>query len=295
MNPFDLSGPQFLILYTLFGCVVIAALYFARGISESNNTVPKLNYSDPYLLAYLRGAEKEAIRVATISLIDRGLLRVDDHRLSATNAAAIDLVHRPIEKAILQRSRIASDITSTIESASLKAACKEYKDKLQQLHLLPDQKISATRFNRLLIALVLLLGVAFIKIVIATMRGRQNIWFLIILAGIFTYIAIQKYDPFRTALGDAMLADLRSLFSPLKNRAGMMTPGGASGEAALLMALFGVNALSHTSFPIINEFEEKRRWSSTSCGNHGCSTSSCSSASSCGGGGSGCGGCGGGS
>jgi len=294
MNPFDLSGPQFLFLYTVFGCVVIAALYFTRGISESNNTVPKLNYSDPYLLAYLRGAEKEAIRVATISLIDRGLLRVDDQRLSATNAAAVELVHRPIEKAILQRSRIASDITSTIESSSLKAACQEYKDKLQQLHLLPDQKISAKRLNRLLIALVLLLGVAFIKIVVATMRGRQNIWFLIVLSGIFAYIAIRKYDPFRTALGDAMLADLRSLFSPLKNRAGMITPGGASGEAALLMALFGINALPHTSFPIIKEFDEKKRWSSTSCSGHGCSTSSCSSGGSCGGG-SGCGGCGGGS
>jgi uncharacterized protein (TIGR04222 family) len=295
MNPFDLPGPQFLVFYTLFGCAVIAALYFAQGISESE-TVPKINYSDPYLLAYLRGAEKEAIRVATISLIDRGLLRVDDQRLSATNAAAVELVHRPIEKAILQRTRVTSDIASTIESASLKAACKEYKDKLQQLRLIPDQAISSKRLNRLLIALVLLLGVAFIKIVIATMRGRQNIWFLIMLSGVFAYIAIQKYDPFRTALGDAMLADLRSLFSPLKNRAGMITPGGASGEAALLMALFGINALPHTSFPIIKEFEGKKRLSSTTCGSSGCgSSSSCSSGSSCGGGGSGCGGCGGGS
>ena len=294
MNPFDLSGPQFLVFYALFGYAVIAAFYFARQISESGS-VPKMDYSDPYLLAYLRGGDRDAIRVAAISLTDRGLLRADDGRLSASNAAAIELVHRPIEKAILQRSRVASDIASTIESASLKAACKEYKDKLQQLQLLPDQKIYDARLNRLLIALVLLLGVALIKIIVATMRGRQNIWFLVVLSGIFAYLAIQKYNPFRTALGDAMLADLRTLFSSLKNRAGMIRPGGATGEAVLLMAVFGVTALPQTSFPIIKEFEEKKRSSITTCGATGCgsSTSSCSGGSGCGG--SGCGGCGGGS
>jgi len=294
MNPFDLSGPQFLVFYALFGCTIIAALHFARRFFESG-TVPKMDYSDPYLLAYLRGGEKETVRVAAISLIDRGLLRADGERLAAAGRNAAQIVHRPVEKAILRRSRVVREIARTIESGSLKAGCKEYKDKLQQLRLLPDQSMSKARLNRLLIALVLILGVAFLKIIIATMRGHQNILFLVLLAGFFTYIAIQKYDPFRTALGDAMLADLRTLFSSLKNRAGMIRPGGATGEAALLMAVFGVTALPQTSFPIIKAFEEKKRSSFTTCGGSGCGSvaSSCSGGSGCGGGGSGCGGCGG--
>jgi uncharacterized protein (TIGR04222 family) len=295
INPFDLAGPQFLGFYALFGCTVIAALYYARRIAESG-TVPRIDYSNPYLLAYLRGGEEATVRVAAISLIDRGLLRADGEHLSAASKNAEQIVHRPVEKALLRRSRVVREIARTSESESLKAACKEYKDKLQELGLLPNEKIASARLNRLLIALVMLLGVAFLKIIVATARGRHNILFLILLAGVFSYIAIQIYNPVRTALGDAMLADLRTLFSSLKNRAATITPGGSTGEAALLMAVFGAMALPSSRFPIVDKFEKPKRGSTTSCGSSGCGSwlsSSCSGGSSCGGG-SGCGGCGGG-
>jgi len=295
LNPFDLSGPDFLIFYGLLGILVLGGLFVAGWLSESG-TVPRLDYSDPYLLAYLRGGEREVIRVAAVSLADRGLLKVHDERLSIANEAASNLVRRPIERAILQRLTIATDFVTLIDSATVRAACKEYKDKLQQLHLLPDEKFSGARLNRLLIALATLLGVALVKIIVATMRGRQNIWFLILMAVTFSYLAVRIYNPFRTTLGDALLTDLKTLFAPLKNRASMINPGGATGEAALLMAVFGVSALPISTFPIISQFKEKKRSYGTSCGTTGCgSTGSSCSGGSCGGGGSGCGGCGGGS
>jgi uncharacterized protein (TIGR04222 family) len=289
MNPFDLPGPQFLQFYMFLGCVVLTALYYTQRISESGS-IPRLDYSDPYLIAYLRGGEQEAARVAIISLVDRGLLRLLGDRLEVTGDATA--VRRPIEKAILTRAKISKNVEGLLESASIKAGCKEYLDKLQQLRLLPDKAIEDARTNRLLLALVVLFGVAFIKIIVATMRGRQNIWYLVILAAVFGFFAIKNYNPTRTVLGNTMLADLRTLFASLKARSATIQSGGATGEAALLLAVFGAGALPASRFPIIQHFEKKRSLTGTSCSTSGCG-SSCSSSSCGGGGGGGCGGCGG--
>ena len=288
MNPFDLAGPQFLQFYMFLGCVALTVLYYARRISESGS-IPRIDYSDPYLIAYLRGGEKEAARVAVVSLVDRGLLRLLGDRLEVTNEATV--VRRSIETAILSRAKLSTNLEGLLESASIKAGCKEYQDKLQQLRLLPDKALEDARTNRLLLALVVLFGVAFIKIILATMRGRQNIWYLVILAVVFGYLAIKNYNPTRTVLGNIVLTDLRTLFASLKARSAMIQSGGATGEVALLLAIFGTSALPASRFPIIRLFEERRRTTETSGGAGGCG-SSCSS-SSCGGGGGGCGGCGG--
>lgn len=288
MNPFDLPGPEFLKFYSFLGAAVLVALHYARKFSESGN-VPKLDYSDPYLIAYLRDGEIAAIRVAAVSLIDRGLLRLSGDQLEVANAAAVDIVRRPIETAILSHVKLSKDLDGLFDSASIKATCKEYRDKLQQLSLLPDKATEDMRTNRVLLAMVVLFGVATIRIIQASMHGRANIWFLIILAAVFGFFTVRNYNPFRTILGNKMLADLRTLFSGLKSRAAAIQSGGATAEAALILAIFGMDALPVSRFPILRRFEEKRRVDGTSCSS-GCG-SSCSS-SSCGG--SGCGGCGGG-
>ena len=77
MNPFDLRGPEFLLFYFCFSLVVIFALAILRRRAESG-PAPKIDLGDPYLIAYLRGGEHEALRVAVISLVDRGMLAMDD-------------------------------------------------------------------------------------------------------------------------------------------------------------------------------------------------------------------------
>jgi len=103
-------------------------------------------------------------------------------------------------------------------------------------------------------------------------------------------LANKIYNPHRTPAGDALLADLRTLFARLKERAHTLRPGGRSSEVALLMAVFGVRALSPIGFPYARQLFPKATASTSS--------STCGSAcgSSCGGGGcgGGCGGCGGG-
>ncbi len=287
-NPFDLPGPQFLIFYVVLGVFTIIILWLARQASEAADA-PRIDYSDPYLLAYLRGGAPEVIRVATVSLIDRGLLQMTDDQLVDVNQSAVNIVRRPIEKALLQHFRFRAKASSAFTSPAILSTCEEYRDALQRLGLIPDESILRVRLWRLCVAVILLSGVAALKILIALQRGRTNIFFLVLLAVFFVFIAIRVHNPLPTRRGDALLADLRNLFSSLKARAAMLRPGGETADAALLMAVFGLGALPAVSFPYAKQFQPKSSASSTSGCGSACG-SSCGS--SCGGGG-GCGGCGG--
>jgi uncharacterized protein (TIGR04222 family) len=287
-NPFDLPGPEFLVFYVLLGVLTIIILWLARKTAEAVDA-PRIDYSDPYLLAYLRGGEPEVIRVATVSLIDRGLLQMRDDQLVDVNQTAVNIVRRPVEKALLQHFRFRAKASSAFASPAILSTCKEYGETLRRLGLLPDESILRARMWRLCVAVIFLTGVAALKILIALQRGRTNIFFLVLLAVFFVFIAIRVHNPLRTRRGDALLADLRNLFSSLKARAALLRPGGETADAALLMAIFGLDALPAVSFPYAKQFQPRKSGSSTSgCG----SACGSSGGSSCGGGG-GCGGCGG--
>jgi uncharacterized protein (TIGR04222 family) len=287
-NPFDLPGPDFLVFYAFLGVFTIGLLWLARRASEPADA-PRIDYSDPYLLAYLRGGEKEVIRVVMVSLIDRGLLQSNDDQLVVVNQNAVNIARLPIEKALLQHFRFRANASSGFTSPAILSTCQQYKDTLQRLGLLPDESIQRARLWRFVIAVLVLTGVAALKILIALQRGRTNIFFLILLAVFFVFVAIRVHNSLRTRHGDALLADLRNLFSSLKARARMLRPGGETADAALLIAVFGLDALHTAAFPYAKRFQPKSTaLSTTSCG------SACGSScgSSCGGGG-GCGGCGG--
>jgi uncharacterized protein (TIGR04222 family) len=75
-----------LAFYAILGVLTIGSLWLARRTSEAAGA-PRIDYSDPYLLAYLRGGGPEVIRVVTVSLIDRGLIQSTDDQLVVINAS----------------------------------------------------------------------------------------------------------------------------------------------------------------------------------------------------------------
>src|SRR6266446_7836465 len=101
MNPFDLSGPQFLVLYIGFALIVVIAMKLAIDMGEGG-APPALPLSDPYQIAWLRGGTPEAARIAVLALTDRGLLTVHDENL-VNFAPAQSVVREPIERATLSR------------------------------------------------------------------------------------------------------------------------------------------------------------------------------------------------
>ncbi len=293
MNPFELTGFSFLFFYVLLGVAVLWGLYVAIRQLESATITPQQNMTDPYLIAHLRAGANEALRVATVALLDRGLLTASGTNLTTKNGKAFAAAQRPIEKAILHRYAKSAESHKIFTDAPAKAACNVYEKTLQSQGLIADMGTFVKRLPLVAVGLAVLIGVAWNKVNIAFSQGRHNVGFLIFLALVFSVIALVILKRRRTGAGDAMLADLRSLFSRLKDRAKSLRAGGATNEAALLAAVFGLSALTASSFPFLESLYPKRSGDGSSCGASSCSSSSsCSSGSSCSGGcgGGGCGG-----
>jgi uncharacterized protein (TIGR04222 family) len=304
LNPFDLRGPEFLLFYFVFSAAVLAILLLLLRRDERRDA-GKPPIDDPYLIATLRGGETEALRVAALSLIDRGLLILKssgmssiftagtENRLEVKDPAAIDTVKRPIEKRILEAFKAAQPIHTTMDSLVGCSACLDYTLNLEKFGLLPGPEIRDIRQRRLWIAIAILLGVAGLKILIALSRGRTNVIFLIVLASLASYVALRIGNPFRTAHGEEFLDDVKSLFANLRLRADSLRPGGATSDLVWLASAFGLSAVSSILFPHVSALLPRRPQREPGSGGWG-SSSSWGSLSSCGGGGCGGGGCGGG-
>ncbi len=298
MNPFDLSGPEFLVFYVIVCVFVIAALVLLRWALESA-TPMKLDLADPYLVAYLRGGQDETLRVAVVSLIDRGLLIANGTTITRADNVSPDSVRKPLDQALLRKFATPGDITSIFSDPSLELQCEQYKAALKRDRLLPDDYIQQARQWGFIAAAFLIVFLGAIKIVVALQRGRTNLAFLVILIIVAIVIAAKVAFPRLTSAGRAMLSDIQILYADLKHRTTFIRPGGASIEAAMLAAAFGVGALegagfsyARTLFPRSKESSAISSWSSSCSSSCGSSGSSCGS--SCGGGGcgGGCGGCG---
>lgn len=289
MNPFDLPGPQFLLFYVGLSVAVIIGIFILRRQSESVDS-PRLDLSDPLLIAFLRGGHSEAMRVAAVSLIDRGLLLCVGTRLQTAAHARAGSVRRPIERALLEKFASSDEAASMFDDSRLKSTCDEYEQTLKKVRLLPDESITQIRTLIFAFALVLLGGVGFLKVFIALQRGRTNVGFLIVLVIVAIVFAARLSFPRLTESGKAMLQDVKNLYSGLRDRASFLKPGGASIEPMMLAAVFGVGALAGQGFAYTKTLFPRAKQSKTSsCGGScggGCG-SSCG-----GGGGGGCGGCG---
>lgn len=296
-NPLDLPGPDFLVFYALFALVTLGLLYVARAAGESGPP-PRIDTGDPYLIAYLRGGKHEALRVATIALVDRGLLLVDEKTRTVVALAQFTKPQHPIEQVLMRHFEQSHLATTVFGNDELTAACAEYERRLAALGLVPDDARRSTRRRLLAGALVVLIGLSVAKIAVAFARGRSNVLFLFVLTAVAAMVAGAVTTPRLTSRGRALLADLRRLFARLRVRAPSMNRGGASADIALLAAVFGLAALPWPAFAYARSLYPKAGSSSVSAGWSSCGlsggSSSCGASSSCGGGGSGCGGCGGG-
>jgi uncharacterized protein (TIGR04222 family) len=292
-NPLDLPGPDFLVFYALFALVTLGLLYVARAAGESG-APPRIDTGDPYLIAYLRGGRHAALRVATIALIDRGLLVADVVTRTVVAPAQLTKPQHPIEQALVRHFEQSHLATTVFGNDELTAACAEYERRLTALGLVPDEARRSARRRLLVAALGVLIGLSVTKIAVALARGRSNVLFLVLLTLVAGVLAAWVATPRLTSRGHALLADLRRLFARLRARAPSVSRGGASADVALLAAVFGVAALPRPAFAYARLLYPKAKSGGSSGGWSSSCGSSCGSASSCGGGGSGCGGCGGG-
>ena len=286
MSPLDLRGPEFVAFYAVTAVVVLGTAALLRHWFESGPT-PSLREVDPYRVAHLRGGTDTALQVAVLSLLDRGLLRLEGELLMA-GAETLDKVRRPIEREVLRKFTTPGRPPQVVQSSRAREACAGLAAALRQQGLLPDAGAIARRVLIGLAAVALLEGVGIAKIQAASARGHHNVGILGMLMIFIPIVAFAAMAQRRTTTGNRYLDDLETMFRGLRERSTNLRIGGGSNELTLLLGVFGAPLLggnialwTKSLFP---DPVRQQQGSSSGCGSGG----------SCGGGGcgGGCGGCG---
>jgi uncharacterized protein (TIGR04222 family) len=287
VNPLDLRGPEFLAFYCALGLATTVAVWLARWIGERGDTPRPL--ADYLEIAFLRGGAAEAVRVAALTLIDRGALSIEGTQTVIAAKDAARRVTKATERAIVTRVGPSATMAHVLgDEAVTAAATAECEPELVRRGLLPDDGQKASRNRLWLWSAGLLALVAAMKIAVALSRGRSNVGFLVALAGLFAVVTFVVTHPRLTPAGHALVGDLRTLFSGLKDRATSLRPQSGGTDLALLAAVFGVGA----ALPVYPEAKKLFPQAGASDGGGSSDSGSSSCGSSCGGGGGGCGGCG---
>jgi uncharacterized protein (TIGR04222 family) len=294
MNPFDLRGPEFLLFYAGLLIVTLAVVGRLRQRGELEDApYSDTPWNDPYRIAFLRDGRNELLRVVVVSLVDRGLLAFENDRVQTTDVGRGAGARKRIEREVLDFFATPRKASDLFEKAHFKDATAEYDAELSRMRLLPDAELNARRRRLFYAGAAVLLFFSLVKMGVAIARGRTNLLFLIILTFIALVFLTKTTHPRLTQRGKVLLENVRNLFAALKVRAPQIRPGGASSEAVMLAAVFGLSALPGENFVWTRKLFPKTDSTASSSSGSSCSSSSCGS--SCGGGGcgGGCGGCGG--
>ena len=298
MFPFTLPGPPFLAFYAGFSAVVLFGFWlYARGGGGTAGEAGLGDLtSDPYKIAFLRGADEETVRVACFNLVDRGLLKYVGTAYAVSDKANADLLRRPLDRAILAKcekgaARNAS-FKQLIDDRGVRLACRTYESELSNAGLLRGGAHENAVLKAFWAVFGLLGGLAIARIVQAFSHGRFKIAYLVALAFFACATAFSIYSSRKTFAGARKLRSLETLMGRLKARASTLESGGSTNEALLAAAVFGLAILPTEAFPFLDQMFPRPRPADSSGSDSGWSSSN--SGSSCGGGGSGCGGCGGG-
>jgi uncharacterized protein (TIGR04222 family) len=284
LDVLTLRGPEFLVFYFVVAVLVVQLANWVISAAERGPPAAK-GVRDPYLIAYLRDGQAELVRVASLSLALRGLLRVTPDGLVTADLTEIDRATVPLEKAVLSTCRKPVPLTVIARDARVDLASREYYRTLAELGLYADARIISIRRRVVTVAMVLLVALAVAKIGVALAAGHSNVGVLIILAAITVVILRDKLRAQRTRRGTSVLRNLNVLFGSLKKRSKTLGAN-AVPEATLLAAVFGVYVASGLEPNLWRKvFPESTVGSGggSSCGSSGCGGG-------CGGGG--CGGCG---
>jgi uncharacterized protein (TIGR04222 family) len=95
LNPLLLHGGAFLLFYCALALLVMWGLRLAYRSTEGEGGSGAMAMTDPYLIACLRGGAKEALRVVTVALVDRGLLIASGETLAKPSSRITSALAMP--------------------------------------------------------------------------------------------------------------------------------------------------------------------------------------------------------
>jgi len=276
---FTLRGPEFLVLFAALAVVVyliVDALITARELRLPSDS----RIRDPYTIAYLRGQERELLRVVAISLVLRRLLGVEGKTFLTVDRSEIDRVQSFVEQQVLRVCQKPCSAPGLIEDFGFKKAAATYRGELVRRGLIASEAVEHGRWLFVFAGIACLLVIAVIKIKVAISTGHSNVGLLVVLACVAAYVLWRRGQVHRTVAGNAALKNLQVLFDSLRRSWRRRPKVDGPSEAALLAAVFGVYAVQgFDNFAWAKMFPN----ANDSSGGSGCGGGGC---------GGGCGGCG---
>ncbi len=313
----NMRGPMFLAFFAgVTFILIITCRSYLRSLDQTRNRpsphVPP--EPSPREITYLRGGKNELLRLLILELVQRGYLQVKEDSINRAH-------HHPdagylgeVERACFNFFCTETPIRGLFDGPAtnlLDPWCAELETRAREEELLLDDSIRSRARNVFATSLVLLLGLAGYKAVVALSRGHFNLGFLMMMtiaAGIILRLVCWANAPRLSARGREFIERLQVTLSRFKPSL-FRRPNPETIETNLLLiaSVFGLAALHRTTYAHCSKAFAKAAAPQTfadggtgsgcsSCGSTSSSSSSgsgCSSGgSSCGGGG--CGGCGGG-
>jgi hypothetical protein len=297
MNPFDLTGPEFLGFW-LAGWVFIAGAglavraYVSRSRSRQGVDViaAKLH---PTEIAYVIGGIERAIEAAVAGLYHHGVIEIAADGLLKITGKAGGSALRPdgVFRGVIvgdEMSRVEAYVLGRLPSTigDLCTRCESVeivlRRKLEEQGLLVENQRTATLLVRAPALVWMLVGA--IKIVIGLALAKPVFLLFVLMFGGALLVRVFR-APRLTSLGRRLERDLRRRYAALESTARSAPQQLDAADMTLAYGVFGylvAPALLMTAMP-----------GSYAAAIASMVTSSCGSGASCGGCGGGCGGCGG--
>ena len=299
LNPLDLPGPQFLLVFAVLavvGFVLSASLRKRAGPTSSDSGPTTL---DPFEVAHLAGGEPLALNTALASLYRRDLIAVDGDagKMSVRAGQLVPFDLHPVEREAydtIQRFGAADAAGVKVVATGMPALTAiDARLRSRGLRFQPGEYPPYGLRAAVPIVAVIVLGA--VKILMGLQRGYP-VSFLVGLVVVTLLFAlwVMFSAPSRTRRGELVLKDVRHRHAALESTAKTAPTSLGAPQLAMAFALFGPAVLIGSSFdPLRNIITPPGSGGSGSSCSSGSSSSSDSGGGDSGGGG-GCGGCGGG-
>ncbi|MFO0899957.1 MAG: TIGR04222 domain-containing membrane protein [Pirellulales bacterium] len=295
LNPFDMRGPDFLLLFAIVYAVSLLFAGVLRFVLRGPAGPACAVQLSPYEKAFLSGGKRRAIEAAVVRLSDERLIDIGPRKLSlsAVWPRPETETDDPLDEAVLEAAERELPITGLWAAARRATAPLESRLQTLELVLEPGQRWLATLLPILLALVVPLAGVY--KIYVGLERSRP-VAFLVIacLAVAGVSLLVFARPPLRTRRGDATLRQLKREHAA--NSAAPDADQTEQGSLVNAVALLGLGAVAGTTLAPLQHYlggaagQRRSPGDGSSCGSS-CGSSGCGGGG-CGGGG--CGGCGGG-
>lgn len=286
---FHLPEPLFVILYVAVTVALLGGARRAIRAWEARRFESTQLPTDPYDIAMLRGGALEALKVAVLALIDRGLVVYENDTLAAAPGKRVRLDNQ-VENIVLHSLRAPIHPDKLPSDSNIERVHEALASRLGIHGLVRSGRLMPGRLVWVGAAMFMPTLLAIGNLVEASPTEARSLglvlfaWFVALLEG------LRLLGLSSTGAGLAALDSLRHLMTGLRDHANLLRPGRNTNEIAMLAAVFGLGVIPSGLAPYATGIDSRmqrrdRRDSGTGSG--------CGGGGDGGGDGGGCGGCGG--